>query len=130
MKLLFIDDDTMTIEAIVDHLQINGHAVDVVSTIEDAFDRYHSEKYDVIFSDVMFGRGDYFTSEETDDGRYTGLKFVEKIRESESERSQKTKIVIITNWKNDLKVDAAAKKHDARLCRKPLTIDQIEEALK
>lgn len=130
MKILVVEDDVMTIEALVDHLQIEGHEVEVVTTIEDAMDRYHSTRYDIIFSDVMFGRGEFFTSEETDDGRYSGLKLVEYIRSYEKDQDNQTRIIIITNWRNDARVDAVAKRCHAIVCRKPLTILQIGEALK
>lgn len=130
MKILFIEDDVLTIEPIVDFMSIKGHTVEIVSDAQDAIDRIESTSYDLILSDVMFAPGDFFTTSETGDGRYTGLRLLEYVREREAKTGLPPRnIILITNWRNEPTVDAVAQTHSAKIFRKPLSMANVEEIL-
>jgi len=130
VRILFVEDDYMTIDAVVTHLRIEGHEVDLVRTPADAIEKLMWETYQVVFLDVMFAPGEIFDLEETAGGRYTGLSLLEVIHSDEriAERGIPL-LVLVTNWRDEPQVEASAERFGVRILRKPLSLKDIEEAI-
>lgn len=127
-RVLFIEDDFMTIDPLVSHLGIRGHAVRVSDAVHDAIELLMWEDFDVIFLDVMLPPGEIFGLEETADGRYTGLRLLEMIRsDSRFERNRNTRIALVTNWREEPQVDEVAARLRVPLLQKPLALSTVEE---
>ena len=129
-RILIIEDDFMTVEPIVTHLRINGHEVELADTALDAVERLSSATYDYIFLDVMFAPGDVFNLEDTHDGRYTGLELLKAMRIKGLQGASHARVALITNWRDEPRVDRYAEDYNATIFRKPLLIGQIEEFIK
>lgn len=79
-KILIIEDDIFSIQPIKDHLEIIGYHVTIVQDALEAFTEFCSQQeYDLLLIDIMVAPCEIFTSAETADGRYTGLKLLEAI---------------------------------------------------
>lgn len=130
LRLLFVDDDFMTIESVVEYLQMDGHDVDVADTVGDALDKLQYNSYSVIFLDVMMAVGDVLDSLETVNGHYSGLKVLELIRNDDRFQHHKnTRVVLITNWREEARVDEAAAQFSALVLRKPLDLSEVEKVM-
>ena len=129
-RVLFIDDDVITIECAATHLELSGHEVHICSDITNALARLRFEDFTVVFLDVMLPPEDQFDLSETVDGRYTGLRVIERVFEDPKfEKARASKWIIITNWRDEPEVDAVAEARGVQILRKPLSIDQIEEVI-
>src|SRR5680860_773864 len=113
MRILFIDDDPMTVDVIIEHLKIQGHDLNYVKDVPEAIELLMWEQYDVIFIDVMLPYDKVFTEEETSKGRYTGLKLLEMIyKNNDLSKAREAKIALITNWRGEPEVDRVARRHN------------------
>ncbi|WP_371170228.1 response regulator transcription factor [Aliiroseovarius sp. 2305UL8-7] len=79
MRFLLIEDNLKLAHAIVERLQLDGHAVDHAATLEDAGDLSAVADYDLILLDIMLPDGD-------------GRDFLERHRQSE----KRTPVIVIT----------------------------------
>ena len=57
MKVLFIDDDSVSLECLSNALRLNGHSVQAFSSIESAFRDYSPGSVDMVISDYHFPSG-------------------------------------------------------------------------
>jgi CheY-like chemotaxis protein len=131
MRILFIEDDYITIHATKEHLELLGHIVEIVSDTNEAIDRIESEEYDVILIDIMLPTGKYFTLEDTYEGRYTGLKIIEHIKTNERALlNRDKKIFLITNWRDNPLVEKRSEQFNIPIINKPLIISELEKVLK
>ncbi|OGV36414.1 MAG: hypothetical protein A2X48_03410 [Lentisphaerae bacterium GWF2_49_21] len=129
-RILFVEDDYITIDCAVTHLEISGHEVHVCEEIAIALSRLRYENFTMIFLDVMLPPGDQFSLTETVNGRYTGLRVLEKVFTDEHyKQARSASWFLITNWRDEPEVDAVAISHNIPILRKPLTIEQINEAI-
>jgi len=127
-RVLFVEDDFITIDSVVTHLRILGHDVRIVDTAEDAVEALMWDDYEVVFLDVMLPPGNIFSLEETDDGRYTGLCLLELLRRDDRyARNRDCRVALVTNWREEQRVDASAERYRARLIEKPLALSTIED---
>ena len=130
-RILFIEDDYMTIECAVTHLQLSGHEVYVCEDVADALVRLRYERFSIIFLDVMLPPGTQFSLVDTVDGRYTGLRLLELVYQDDRYcNARASRWIFITNWRDEPEVDAVAGNRDVRVLRKPLSIAGVEEAMK
>jgi len=130
-NVIIVDDDYITVENLEKYLEIRGFSVATVDTIEEALETLRGAAFDVIFVDIMLPPGDIFTIEETRDGRYTGLKFLELIhmRKAVFNISDSTKIFMITNWREEPQVESFSKQFGFKILNKPLEISTIDRIL-
>lgn len=130
-RILIVEDDYMTVEPIVDFLRIEGYTVDVSDDIADAFEKLEFNQYNYIFLDIMMAVGEILDLNETVEGRYTGLKLLELIRlDSRFLHHRQTPVALITNWREEPRIEASALLYRAIILRKPLAIATVKEALK
>lgn len=126
-KILFIEDDYMTIENAVLHLELSGNKVIVCDTPTAAITHLRYDKFNTIFVDVMLPPGDLFTLTDTAEGRYTGLRLIEFIfSDIKFLNAQKSSWYLITNWRDEPEVESVALKYNIAILRKPLLIKTIE----
>lgn len=129
-RVLFIEDDFITIECAVTHLELSGHEVHVCEDVADGLTRLRYEAWTIVFLDVMLPPGDQFDLSQTVDGRYTGLRVIERVfADQKYEKARSSKWVIITNWRDEPEVDAVAEARGVEILRKPLSIEQLEEII-
>ncbi len=129
-KILFIEDDYITIDCIVTHLELSGHDVHVCDDPSQALCRLRFEEFSNVFLDVMLPPGEQFTLMDTADGRYTGLRLLELIHEDEMYRkAREMQWVLITNWRDEPEVESVADNLGVCIMRKPLTISEVEELI-
>ena len=130
MRVLFVDDDYITIASIVDHLRLLGHDVEIADGTLEAVDRLSDVAYDLLLLDVMLPPEGVFTLGETAEGRYTGLRLLERLRESPGLTiNREVRVVLITNWRDEPQVDRVAHCMNAEILRKPLTLAAVERYL-
>lgn len=129
-RVLFVDDDYMTIQPIVEYLENLGYTVDVAEDALEAVERFSSQPYSHVLLDIMLAPAGVFDPNETADGRYTGLRLLEYARtEGSASAVNHAKIALITNWREQPQVDSTAAKYCATVMRKPLSIAIMEEFL-
>jgi CheY-like chemotaxis protein len=129
-RILFVEDDYITIQPIVEYLENLGYTVDVAEDALEAIERFASQSYSHLFLDIMLAPAGVFELEETADGRYTGLRLLEYARTHKAASAVKrAKIALITNWREQPQVDNTAAKYHAKVMRKPLSIADMEEFL-
>lgn len=58
MRFLLIEDNEKLAEAVVDRLQLDGHAIDHAADLETAWDFIATTSYDLILLDIMLPDGD------------------------------------------------------------------------
>lgn len=130
-KILFIEDDYMTIECAVMHLQLSGYDVHVADDLGDALARLRYEKFTVVFLDVMLPPEEHFSLLDTAAGRYTGLRLLELVHsDGRYKQARDSKWILVTNWRDEPEVESVAAQNGVCILRKPLSIDAIEGAMK
>lgn len=79
MRFLLVEDNLKLARAVVERLQLDGHAVDHAATLQDAGDLTSVADYDLILLDIMLPDGD-------------GRDFLERQRKAE----KRTPVIVIT----------------------------------
>jgi hypothetical protein len=75
----------------------------------------------------MLPPGEYYTMQETADGRYTGLKLLESLRHIDSALGRNVRIFVLTNWRDEPQIDAACRSFRAEIIRKPMSIKMMDD---
>jgi CheY-like chemotaxis protein len=110
MKILLIDDEKQYIENVISELEALHINVRFCPGVDDAIRQIRSgaEIFDGVVCDVMMPGGNTFTAVATDNGKYTGLLLLEKLREE----GLKIPVVLLTYLESDRgAVDEAARKY-------------------
>ena len=113
MKVLFIDDDSTSLECLSNALRLNGHVVQAFSTIESALRKFTPGSVDMVISDYHFPTG-------------TGFDVLTHIKKS----SPQTPVIIISG-DPELNVENRCMKAGAgAFFKKPLSIAKLLDKMK
>lgn len=130
MNILFVDDDYITIDAVVMDAKLRKHNVHVAGNAQEALEKLLYNKYDVVFLDIMMATGSYVDLDARGDGRYVGLAVLDKIHvDGAYIAARQARIYLITNWREEPFVDAVAAKYGRTIIRKPLGLDVVRGAI-
>jgi CheY-like chemotaxis protein len=99
MKVLFVDDEPLTVESIADELSDEGYSVEMVATADEARARYQTGEYGLLILDLMMPRGEHFGGVNADPDKQTGFLLYIDIRRTINLHD--VPVVILTNYPND-----------------------------
>jgi DNA-binding NtrC family response regulator len=111
-RLLIVEDDAGVRATIVNFLELEGYAVDAVSSTDEALERLSQSTYPIVISDIYI------------DGR-TGLDVLEAAR-----RKDPSCLVILMTARGTMETVMAATGGGAFDCFKPFDLDRMLDTVK
>lgn len=90
MKVLFVDDDPFMRGLVEGHLNKAGYDVSLCSSVDDAWQAYKSDCYDLIITDIVMPQ-------------QTGIDFMQRLQEDEN----KTPVLAVTAGMENSSADYA-----------------------
>jgi PAS domain S-box-containing protein len=113
LKILWVDDDKTISLISKKYIKILGHVGDSVISGERALELLKTNKYDVIITDIGMPN-------------MNGWQLIENIRNNL--KNNEINIILLSGWK--IEEDSLIKKYNiANILQKPITIDDLKEAL-
>lgn len=129
-NVLLVDDDALLADRLETGLQFMGLNVTSCIDLTTAVEKLRYNRYSALLLDVQIGARDVVDYDESIDGRYSGLLFLQRLRDGDfGDVAQRTPVLLITNWRGDSRVATACAKFNAQVAEKPLKIRELADRL-